>query len=445
MVNDLRARDKIIVADWHYQPSRCGEFPSVDYFQGLGFKDVWGCPWFNDTNLRQFSRYAATRHCGGMQATAWNRAYSPDGDLSLHTILCNSAAYFHKPSIDPLQMAATVYQIAGSHGRSLADEKRTGIAVRDDMVLSFRAPVREAITPRDGLLTLSTMRREGKAVRQPLTFDTRTRELHATLELPADTPAGEVLQVMFGYTDAATGYFYSKSGHQGLVVADRSPQLPSAGPNVLLVGDFQALADPRLKSPLWLGGQCAGPLGVALARKPSGEPRAEALDVQWFDRLWVFPSEYLNETLACGMRIEIEAKLTGQPQGDLVALLTKGSYSTGFRVLVRNDGRLLFQLAKLDEGRPLAVVSKSVLPRNQWVRIELAYRPPDEQTPGEASIRFADRDEGRQPVLVPMPPSKAVIGIGCEFGDPTMGPTGKLRPNFPGLLRRVTIFQEPRP
>jgi len=86
-VNRLRDRDKIIVADRRDRPSAIGEFPSVDFFRSIGFRDVWGCPWFDATNLRQFSRCAASRHCGGMLATAWNRAYAPEGDLGLQTIL----------------------------------------------------------------------------------------------------------------------------------------------------------------------------------------------------------------------------------------------------------------------------------------------------------------------------------------------------------------------
>jgi len=41
---------------------------------------------------------------------------------------------------------------------------------------------------------------------------------------------------------------------------------------------------------------------------------------------------------------------------------------------------------------------------------------------------------------VAMRPSTAVFGLGCEFKpDPRQGPTGKQRPNFPGLIRSLSI------
>ena len=440
MVNFLRDRDKIIVADWHYQPSSIGEFPSVDYFLDIGFRDVWGCPWFDATNLRQFSRYAASRDCGGMVATAWNRAYSPEGNFGLQTILCNSAAYFHRPSINPPPTAETIYKIVGARGKSLADEKRTGIVVRDDLELTFRAPVGEAITPQNGLLLLSTMRQGAQVIKQTLRFDPATSELHGVVTLPADIPSTDVLQVSFGYTDSANGFLFTKHGRQGLMVVDRPPQLPAADHGVLLLGDFRNLPSSRSKFQFWLGGECAAPMAIVSPRKPSSKPSADALDVEWFDRLWVQPSEHLNQALTRGMRIEIDAKLIGKlPADDWAALLTKGSFSTGFRVLVRKDGRLMLQFANLDHGKPLAVLSASPLPRNEWVRVSLTYSPPNGQMPGEAVIRFNDHVEARRPVLIPMQAANALVGVGCEFTDPESGPIGKRRPNFPGLIRRLEI------
>lgn len=442
MVNHLRDRQKIIVADWHYSPSSIGEFPSVDYFQQLGFRDVWGCPWFNETNLRQFTRYAASRHCGGMVATAWNRAFLPEDHPEYRQILWSSAAFFRKPATIPPAAAETAYRIIGAKGQSQAGEKRTGVAVRGDLTLTFTAPVEETLTPRDARLLLLPAGRGAEPLSFPLAFDPAARELRSTFALPDHLRAGEVLELAFGYADTASGCFISKSGRQGLVLVDRPPQLPGTKPGALLVGEFQNLPDPRLNSPLWLGGECAVPLGVAPGRKPAGAPRSEALDVQWFDRIWALPSDYLNQAVARGLRLEVEAKWTGEIQGDpFAALLTKGSFSTGFRLLLNKDGYVLFQLANLDKGQPLNVTSKSVLPRNEWVRIEVTYRPPAGQQAGEATLRFDGHDQARKPVPVAMRPSNAAIGLGCEFGDPTAALTGKRRPNFPGLIRRVALHE----
>jgi hypothetical protein len=154
MVNYLRDRDKIIVADWHYSPSSIDEFPSIDYFQDLGFKDVWGCPWFNPLNLHQFCRYAALRRCGGMMATAWHIAYQPEERLRLRFILESSSAYFHNPFLQPPMVQTAQYSIKGSKGISSADEKRTGVILLNDLNLTFRAPVPEKLKPKNAVLLM---------------------------------------------------------------------------------------------------------------------------------------------------------------------------------------------------------------------------------------------------------------------------------------------------
>lgn len=442
MVNYLRDREKIIVADWHYAPSVIGEFPSVDYFLDIGFKDVWGCPWFNAVNLRQFSRYTASRGCGGMLATAWHMAYLPLQRLRLQHILRNSSAYFHNPGLEPPAAQAAVYRITGRRGMSAGDEKRTGIVVRDDLTLTFTAPVPGATTPRDAVLFVSPRKRDATSIKTDLTFDPDKRELNAAFALPDGVAAGLVLQLSYGYVDATSGYFVQRSCPEGLIVVDTPPRLPEAAPGILLRGDFGGLADPRLLTTIWLGGECATPVGAARPRQTATPPRGDGLDTQWFDRLWAYPSAHLNEALTRGMRIDVEVRMTdGFTGNDYCALFTKGSFSTGFRVLVRKDDTLLFQFANLDDGQPLWVHSKMPLPRDQWVSIVLLYRPPVGDTPGEAVIRFGDIEQARTPVLLPMAPSPAVIGIGCEFTNPVGGPKGKRRPNFPGLIRSFALSQ----
>lgn len=440
MVNHLRDRDKVIVADWHYSPSSIGEFPSVDYFLGLGFKDVWGCPWFDATNMRQFSRYAASRGCGGMIATAWNVAYLPDERLRFLHILRNSAAYFLRPGLAPPAEVFPAYEMRGREGLSVADEKRTGMVARDDLTLTFQARVADGITPRDAVLLFMPPGRGAQAIESPLTFDPATRQLRARLSLPPDVATDRVWRLGYGYTDSVSGYFVHADCPQGFVVTHVPVQLPEVRAGTLLSGVFTDLADPGLKTTQWLAGECATILGSARSRKPGSGPRSEALDVECFDRLWAYPSTALNQKLAQGFRIEIEAKMTGRFSGnDYCALLTKGSFHTGFRVLVRKDGVLLLQFAGLAEGNPLWVHTKAPLPMDAWLDIVLTYRPPDEGEPGEAVICIGGVEQARQAITVAMPASSAVIGVGCEFTDPRAGPTGKRRPNFPGLVRRLRM------
>lgn len=443
MVSSLRDRDKIIVVDWHYSPSPSGEFPSVDYFQRIGFKDVWGAPWHNATNIRQFAQYAAKRGAGGMVATAWHDAYLPESRLLLHFIIGTSAAYFRNPAISPPAAGPAEFAISGRDPRSRDDGKGTGCIVRGDGSLEFLAQATEPITPTDGRLLVTAASRRGNPVEARLSCDATERTLRGAFTLP-ETSRTEQYQVRFCYTDAATGYVYLKQDVQGFVVSDSPPTRPTvADASVLLVGDFSDLDAAGLKDMTWLGGACAGPLGWAKPRKGPATPRPGGLDTQWFDRVWFLPSDYLNRALCQGVRIHIEAKMTGEFSGNShCALFTKGSFHTGFRVLIGRDRHLLFQFAGLDpkSGGPLWVnTPPRAVPLDRWTSIDLLYRPPTEGQPGEAEITIDGQRLAAKPAPKPMPVSTAVVGIGCEFRTPTNGPFGKLRPNFPGLIRKVSL------
>jgi len=443
MVNFLRDRDKIIVVDWHYAPSPSGEFPSMDYFQRVGFKDVWGAPWHNATNIRQFAQYAAQRGAGGMVATAWHDAYIPESRLLLQFIIGTSAAYLHNPAISPPGAGPAKFTISGRDSRSRDDGKGTGFIVRGDRSLEFLAQATESITPVDGRLLVAAASRRGEPIEVPLSCDAAERTLRGAFTLP-ETSRAEQYQVRFCYTDAATGYVYLKQDVQGFVVSDRPPARPTvADTSVLLAGDFSGLDAASLKGMTWLGGTCAGPLGWAKPRKGPTTPQPGGLDTQWFDRVWFLPSDYLSRALCQGMGIHIEAKVTGEFNGNShCALFTKGSFHTGFRVLIGRDRHLLFQFAGLDPGSggPLWVSTppRSV-PLNRWTSIDLLYRPPTEDQPGQATITIDGQRLAAKPVPEPMLVSTAVLGIGCEFRQPTNGPFGKLRPNFPGLIRKMSL------
>jgi hypothetical protein len=447
MVNFLRDRDKIIVVDWHYQPSPTGEFPSMDYFQRVGFKDVWGAPWHDATNIQQFTQYAATREAGGMIATAWHDAYAPESRLLLHFIIGTSAAYFHNPALSPPPTAPVRFGIRGRELRSRDDEKSTGWIARGDGSLEFLAPVIETMTPTDGRLLVTAASRRGSAVEASLSYDAAQRTLRGKFTLPETSNAAQY-QVRYCYTDAATGYVVLKEDVQGFVVSDDPPALPAVtDADVLLAGEFSHLEPTDLKDMVWLGGNCAGPLGWAKPRKEPATPRPGGLDTQWFDRIWFLPSDHLNRALCEGMHIHIEAKMTGDFSDDpYCALLTKGSFHTGFRILVGKDGRLLFQFAGLDSktGGPLAVSTPpGAVPLDRWIDIDLVYASPADGHAGRAEIKIDGKRVAARPVAKPMPVSTAVVGIGCEFGTPLKGPFGKRRPNFPGLIRQVNIHVLP--
>lgn len=444
VVNSLRDRGKMIVVDWHYSPSPSGEFPSMDYFQHVGFKDVWGAPWHNATNIRQFARYAARRGAGGMIATAWHDAYRPEARLLLHFIISSSAAYFRNPDLDPPAAQPAGFSIRGDDPRSRENERRAGFVLRTDRHVRFRAPVPEPITPTDGRLLLTSASRRGELLETSLAVETNPTALTGSLTLP-ETSQLQQYQVRYCYTDAATGYTYLKEDTQGFMVGDTPPHPPEVeDSSILLLGDFSHLSPKVPAGSVWLGGACAGPLGWATSQpEQRSGPRPGGLDTQWYDRVWFLPSGYLNHALCSGMHIHLEARLTGRIAGNpYCALFTKGGFHTGFRVLVGEDRHVLFQLAGLDSetGGPLWVRTRAhAVPENRWFTLDLRYVPPAAAKPGRAEIFLDGRRVAVRPVHEPMAVSAAVIGLGCEFRTPTAGPFGKRRPNFPGLIRKVVV------
>jgi len=331
------------------------------------------------------------------------------------------------------------YTIKGSKGISSADEKHTGVILHNDLDLTFRATVLEKLTPKDAVL-LMVSSADDSVIEKPLLFNPEKNEVSAKFTLNPDKKKSTLFQLMYGYTDNESGFFLYKNCSQGFVLCDKPPVMPETTQGILLQGEFAGHVPAKDWLNTWAGGECAAPVVLVAPRKPLKQQRPGCLDTDWFDKAWVYPSDYLNHAVCDGMEIDIEAKMTGDFTGDpYCALLTKGSYHTGFRILVHNKGKLLFQLAGLDNGKPLGVLSSRALPKNKWVKIKLVYCPPQGDQSGEACIFIDGQEQGRRSIAAAMQPSAAVLGIGCEFRQPIGQPKVKLRPNFPGLIRSFSL------
>ncbi|OGV35301.1 MAG: hypothetical protein A2020_06160 [Lentisphaerae bacterium GWF2_45_14] len=97
-VKDIKNRDKIIMADWHYENEK--EYPSIDYFKWLGFKEVIPVTWGNDGNMKYFSKYAADKGSTKMMASVWHYSYHPAVRHLLWPTVDNSIIYFNNPDME---------------------------------------------------------------------------------------------------------------------------------------------------------------------------------------------------------------------------------------------------------------------------------------------------------------------------------------------------------
>lgn len=63
----------IVICDWFYGPA-AGSYPTLDYFNGLGF-DVLSCPWDDAKGIQAQGRYASATGLHGVLGTTWHHFY----------------------------------------------------------------------------------------------------------------------------------------------------------------------------------------------------------------------------------------------------------------------------------------------------------------------------------------------------------------------------------
>ena len=100
-VEYITNKDKIIVFDWHYTNATVdSSYPSIDFFQQLGFRNVLGTTWHNENCIKTFSEYLARKKGGGMIASFWHHVLpiSSKIDETYKKTINNSIIYFKDPA-----------------------------------------------------------------------------------------------------------------------------------------------------------------------------------------------------------------------------------------------------------------------------------------------------------------------------------------------------------
>jgi hypothetical protein len=94
-------KDKIIIFDWHYTNATVdSSYPSIDFFQQLGFRNVLGTTWYNENGIKAFSKYVAQKKGGGMVASFWHHVLPSSSKLdeTYKKTINNSIIYFKNPA-----------------------------------------------------------------------------------------------------------------------------------------------------------------------------------------------------------------------------------------------------------------------------------------------------------------------------------------------------------
>ncbi|MBL4702218.1 MAG: hypothetical protein JKX85_13270, partial [Phycisphaeraceae bacterium] len=332
-VNDLKNRDKIIIGDWHYGDINQGEYPSVDYFQTLGFKDVWGATWYDDKGIRAFAHYAAKRNCGGMIATSWHTTISPSVRHLFAPLLNNSSIYFHNPNFKPTELDLTYRMTPTSQTNiaTAATEKRSGIFQFTTPQFSYKVQLPAGPKPNTDTVLIIRSEQTHKVVKTvPLAFDPTSHQLTAPFSMPKTaTTATQCYGTILQWTDQQNGYMVQKIHPAFFNLTQHQPvHTATAKNNEWFSADFSALTAEQLSRGLiYAAGQIPQILNIEppVIKVP---PVNGALNCRATSAWVKNPGTLWQQIATQGMQLDITFKVTDSfEKKDHCALVTLGSYS----------------------------------------------------------------------------------------------------------------------
>ncbi len=443
-MNYLTNRDKLIIGDWHYGDVNQGEYPSVDYFQAMGFKDVWGATWYNDKGIRMFARYAAKRQCGGMIATSWHTTISPSVRHLYQPLLRNSATYFRNPAFEPAQLNLTYRLTTTTEANTFAPatEKQSGIFRQSSGPLSYQVQLPKSQQPaKDARLIIRSEETHKIIKNVPLAFDPKSRQLSATFTMPqgkntSTQSFGTILQ----WTNRDSGYMVQKI-YPALFNFTQNPpaQTKKSEKGVWFSADFSDLSSEELgRGLIATTGQFPQILNVEspVIKAP---PVSGALNC-YATTGWVKNPGPLWERIATqGMQLDITFKVTHTfDKKAHCALLSFGSYSAGFRLLMARNNTFLLQFAGQNGSQPIWITSKAKATVGEWTSIGVTLTPAKKNQKRVVTLTLGNHKPIK--VTLPNPIGKrnaSALGLGLEFRP--LGSIAKTWKNFPGLIQKVTI------
>lgn len=439
-MNGLRNRDRVIVADWHYGPGDPnGEFPSVDYFQKMGFKDVWGTTWYNETGIRNFSRYAARRGCGGMIASTWHALFSKEMKHLLPVIIRNSIVYFKNPGFCP-PVHSVPFVIVGEAPLALFPKPLHTITVQ--------ASLPSGVTPIDPVLRIQgafgRLTSLTESIPVTMNYLVDQRRLEAQVKLPSSV--NDRLPMMFDttleFTCAESGYFVqSRERNRFGIVGEAPPPAGTPPSDALFYADFSGLSSYAMQGKLVYAGGKFGGLIFIEAPKQLAPPSNSALDCRWITAAYAYPPTALWDTIyAGGLRLSIELQV---PRGAVVSqsptLLAYGNFQSGFRVVLGPNHQITLNVARGKDGfSPLAITCPRKVTPGQWTKLEMILSPPDANRQRTVTLRIGDAEPHSATLSLDIVKPSCPLSLGVEF-DTQGNLVGSKGKKFPGLIRKVEL------
>ncbi|MBL4702482.1 MAG: hypothetical protein JKX85_14630 [Phycisphaeraceae bacterium] len=429
-MNHLKNRDKIIISDWHYGTGTHGEYPSVDYFQTMGFKDVWGTTWYDDDGIRLFSRYASKRGCGGMIATAWHMTFTPSVIHHFPAILNNASVYFRNPTYEPVEEPIVSFRLADSDKSPFpATEISGGVFPKETRQLFYEATLAPELLPQNAVLMIRDEQNKTLSAWEtfPLRFDAQNHRLTGRMTLPSKLgKLPHAYSMMLRFLERDSGYMVQRFDGQYFQIMAHQPSVAGkAMPDAFLAADFSQFTQSDFKAKVFYAtGQFPTLMQVIRARHknvaPAYAPVDGVLNCQ-YEASWANVPGLWKQIVSKGMRLTLTFKMISEmPAGkkDYAALLSMGAFNQGMRLLINRDRTLLLQFAEQDsDNRPIWITSPVKVKLNQWQTVQVTLTP---LTPGKKRQATLQLNEDKTQVAqLPNPISPyngdAPLGLGVEF------------------------------
>ncbi|MEW6358557.1 MAG: family 20 glycosylhydrolase [Planctomycetota bacterium] len=451
-MNHIRNRDKTIVVDWHYGGGTPeGEFPSVDYFRKMGFKDVWGQTWFNEDGIRTFAKYMADHNGTGMIASTYHTPRQPDVLHLYPRILHNSIIYFRDPNFMPPSPPS----LCVTSGASAAPTVFVGPEGR--LTVEVRLP--ESVTQiAEPALFLRRCLAQGATVWERVggegTYDPGRRTLSFALDAAAATAAigasandNDGIHIFDGRADVVdrkTGYLLQAIEECLFAVTGKTPDVswPAAA-------DPAVLCDLTFEPPRFLD-EKETMIAIPGARPMIGflhkarlveHEGAHVLRCGGGGGLILLPSKTVLRRFAeAGVGFEMEFMLTQPPPNDVHYLFSCGSYHSGMRLYVSKGQAIQGQVAQRGVG-PVRLTASEKAQVGVWHKLQFTLSPERDH----AVITLDGKRVAEAPVQCPAPtPENVPFGVGAEVRS--SGAQGvKTWCGFLGLIRSFRMRVVPRP
>lgn len=484
---DPAVKSQMIVCDWHYQNMPKGEFPSVDYFKTLNFKDVWGLTWWEMKTTKAFAGYNAALNTGGMLATMWEYEDVMPGRKDLSRVLTNSQTYFRNPAYTP--PTATFPLTLTDQSGQVATRKygTTTVFVGAPSALTVSADVPTGFIPGPAQLVIwpnydtTSPQYEyagvtGRAfpdkqviaplVRNALNLDGQlalaipaTRPTFYDVDLQVLTPDGKYMLGEVRSLDLVFDQQFPLSvGTSNLTTTWLDINIPAMtvlpaywnvnGTGPYVDATFSQIQPSWARTVYW---GVDGPYGGLLYHRVL---RAGQSDYVTYARL---AQALWDRITNDGMTLQVDFRYDGRsaiPADPWCTMVSHGTWVQGFRVIFnQNTKKISFQIARtLDGGSPVWLYSDVVIQPGQSARVTLKLSSPDANGNRTAQLAVVNQTTGAtetfktSSVTLPLVEAPGYpLGIGSEFhlNQPYKTGIAVLYPQFPGEITKVTILPYP--